>query len=178
MPEKLPSPQDSPESFKDLSKTMSALRWLSPAKMWRINNIRQERAQLLDVLQRDSQEHFLGPDRLYRMQEYRGTEGKIVYEVLDGATGANPITGNLWSEVLLEMGAHLDVGRRTQIYTELLDAREQKHFARNRIDRVMAGLEQIDPEVAQRATDEDFFRENMLNMQSELIKDTFDKMFW
>src|SRR5258708_805078 len=118
-----PVPQQEPssENFADLSSTISKLRIFAPIKMRRIDGMRQERARLLDVLQRDNQRDFLGPDRLYRVQEYHMTERGMVDEVLAGVTGANPITGKLWSEVLLGMGTHLAVGSRTQIYADLLD---------------------------------------------------------
>ena len=145
--------------------------------MWRINNIRQERAKLLNVLQRDNRERFLGPDRVHRILDYWGTEWQIVIEVLDGMTGINPITGNLWSAVLLEMVTHLDIRRRAQIYAKLREVRAKKSFARGRIDRIMESLEQVDLRVSQRAVDEDFFRENIINTQSELIEDAFDKIF-
>jgi len=177
MSEKLPPPHSSPENSRDLSKTLSVLRWLSPVKMWRVNNIRQERARLLNVLQRDNRERFLGPDRVYRILDYQGTEWRIVIEVLNGTTGVNPITGNLWSAVLLEMVTHLDIRRRAQIYAKLREVRAKKSFARGRIDRIMEGLKQVDSRVSQRAVDEDFFRENVINMQSGLIEDAFDKIF-
>src|SRR5712692_7551022 len=141
---------------RDISKTVSKLRLLAPIKMNRIDKIEQERARLLEVLQRDNQQHFLGADRFARLMDYRGAEGKIVEEVLEGATGVNPATGNLWSDVLLDIGTRVDIGRRTQIYSELLDAREKKFLARKRVERVMKGLEQFDPEIRQRATDENF----------------------
>lgn len=173
----VPKHQFSSESFADLKKTIFKLRLLAPIKMKRIDAIRQERAELLDVLKQDSQQHFLGADRFHRIMDYRGTEGRIVMEVLNGTTAASPVTGNLWSEVLLEMGTHIDVGHRSQIYAELLDAREQKPLVRKRIDRVLAGLEQIDPEIRQRAIDENFFRENKMDIQSEILDDTLGSMF-
>ena len=162
---------------RDISKTISKLRLLAPMKMRRIEKIEQERARLFDVLERDTEQHFLGADRFARILDYNGTEGKIVNEVLDGAIGTNPVTGNLWADVLLDIATRVDIARRSQIYANLLDTREEKFFARKRIDRVIKVLEQTDHDISKRAVDENFYRENILKIIKEGLEDTFSKMF-
>lgn len=158
--------------------TIAKLRILSPFKMRRIGQFTQERARVHNVLQRDNTRHFLGADRFYRVMDYQRAEGRIVHEVLDGVR--NPLLGNLWAEVLLEIGTHVSIGRRTQIFAELLDITDQLRRntpMKKRITRLLQQFEQADPGIRERATSEEFFRENLLNIEHIAIEDTLSRMF-
>lgn len=156
---------------------IAKLRLLSPVRMRRIHEFARQQTEIRELLIYDEQRHSLGADRLHWLNRYSGMEGKIVYELLDGATGVNPVKGDLWAKVLVEIGSRVTAARRAQIYAELLDTRARFPYLRIRLHKVMAGLEAVDPEVAHNVTDGGFFIENMMDMQEAALANTFSSMF-
>jgi hypothetical protein len=137
--------QPQPEE-RDLTKTVSKLRVLSPLRMGSIQFALERRTVFLESTQRLDEEyregaispfgeslHFRDRDYLWRQYEHEG--GKIVNEVLDGVR--NPVTGNLWSDVLIEIAKEADELFRSELYVELLLEKEESIFAKKRIGRVL-----------------------------------------
>lgn len=169
-------------NVEDATRVKSAVSWLrrfSPGKMHKIDVIREERKQLLNLLVRDEEEHFLGANRFHRIMDCRGTEGKIVRIVEEGFLQGNEITSGRWGEVLVGVVKSVNVGRRTQVYAELCHAAEEMRAGRRKkaVGEVLRKFEQFDPEVKKRAADEDFFRNKVLETQSFALEDTLSRLF-
>ena len=168
-----------PRPNENIAGAVNRLKLLSPIRMRRIGAIRKERTELLDVLRRDDTEHFLGSDRFHRIMDFRGTEGRIVREVMDGFTGETLVTRGLWSKVLLKIGESVDIGRRTQIFADLYDASEQTRdpLKRKAIDELLRQFETIDPGIRKRSAEEGFFESQVIDAELAVIEDTFRNLF-
>lgn len=168
-----------PNDFDRAKNSISKLRLLSPLRMRRIDQIKEERTYILNTLREDDKKNFLGADRFATMLSFIGTEGRIVEEIFVGFTRESRFTRGLWGEVLVGILGSVEEGRRTQYYGELLDAaKTTKDQSKKRaIEDILKKLDAIDPEARQRAENEDYFKSNMLNIQSIMLEDTFKNMF-
>lgn len=78
----IPTEQPTVDEVGSIKTTINKLRILAPLKMKRIDEAVTRRKVLLEVLKRDEVNHGLGVNRFFRMMDYAGEEGEIVYEIL------------------------------------------------------------------------------------------------
>ncbi len=162
-----------------VSDIVSKLRILSPLRMRRIDGFRKERVELYDVLQRDNKEHFLGAERFHRFMNFRATETKIALETTKGVIGETFLTRNLWAELVFAVANTSEPDLRTLIFEELFLElkRTNDPFKRKTIDGLLRKISAKDTSILSRVGNEEYYREQLLNLISMTTEDTLSKLF-
>jgi len=172
-------PQPSQPDNSNYKKAASMLRILSPIRMRRITEELKQRTELLDLLNRDDEKHFLRTNRYSVVLGIHGTEGSIVHESLKGLLEDTIVTQSLWAEVISGLGHVVGEVRRAGMYRTLVNAKEESidPFKISRINKILHDFSSFDPTIAERAFDDEYFVENMMNMTANMLQDTFSNLF-
>ena len=110
--------------------------------------------------------------------DFRGTEGSIVQEIIKGFV-QEPFTRNYWGDLLFGIAQAVNIGRKTQIYEDLqgIGEKTKSPIKKRAIGELLQRFQQVDPDIEKRADDPDFFKAQMLDIQSRVLEDTLASFF-